>query len=514
MSGGDDGSSGANYKVNTAGNQPDQPMNTVIQINFSEPVLPTTVVGNSSVVQAIKVVNADGGGGNGAACTDDSKCLSYKCSAAKKCEGDVVAGKFAIANLYRTVEFTSDDQCGVNGCGEPIYCLPANSHLVVKIKAASLNPCNANAECASYNIDGKAYDQCLNNVCSDNLGGNYAATNPELRRYPFANIQASAQGPDGVTDAAFNSLDGDRNTFADGSGGSYSDNPTIYSNNQLCQDNFSEIINAVIATRLKQNKTLGEITAADTGAVYKYYTTGACAALGAAGCENLMNKEMKDIGLSGALKDGSGNIFMLDENEDEPSWGACLKDYVVTNAGSCSLAPIPTFYCTKGDDFSWSFFVSKEMDVSAPIVLATSPDNAQTSLLDQDIKIDFSKLMMASTLITGSTVIVNPLDGGQTKVTHKNINLWSKAGNPVGYWVETENILQNGVLNSTNAVIKHGNFGESASYRAQAGSAVRDIHQNCFKPSADQGACGVSESSPSCCSGTAVKDLGPDGNCP
>lgn len=35
-----------------------------------------------------------------------------------------VHGEWRIANGYRTVEFISDEACGRNSCGEPIYCLP------------------------------------------------------------------------------------------------------------------------------------------------------------------------------------------------------------------------------------------------------------------------------------------------------------------------------------------------------------------------------------------------------
>lgn len=34
-------------------------------------------------------------------------------------------GEWKITNGYRTIEFHSSDQCGLNSCGEPLYCLPA-----------------------------------------------------------------------------------------------------------------------------------------------------------------------------------------------------------------------------------------------------------------------------------------------------------------------------------------------------------------------------------------------------
>ena len=365
MSGGSDGQSAA-----TINDQPDQPMNTAIQINFNEPILPTAVVGKSSAVAAIQIVNAEAAGKAGDKCGLDSDCLSDKC-AAGVCDGNSLAGTFSIANQYQTVEFVSDKQCGVNGCGEPIYCLPPDSNLAVKINAASLAPCSSAADCATKS----PYNIC-SSVCKKSNG----------ESYPLANIAAL----DGITDTALNSLDGNRDGIAQG--------PATY-----------------------------------------------------------YNENTKAAG---------------------------------------------------GDNYLWSFYVSDQLDTSAPLVVSTIPAPGQAPAVDEDIQINFNKLMMASTLITGSTVINN----GQVDVTHKNINLWSVADNPVGYWIQTQTIFKNGSPVSTNAIIKHGTFGEADSYRAQAGSAIRDIHENCFKPSGD--CLGVSESSPSCCNGTATAKLGPDGNCP
>jgi hypothetical protein len=162
-----------------------------------------------------------------------------------------------------------------------------------------------------------------------------------------------------------------------------------------------------------------------------------------------------------------------------------------------------------GDNYQWSFYISDKIDATPPTVLSTFPAvGSPSQSADQDIKINFSKLMMASSLITGSTIS----DNGQGQLVNKNLNIWSPSGNSVGYWIQTETISANGIPNATNAIIKHSTFGESLKYNAQAGSGVEDIHQNCFKPS---GNCvGVSKNSPSCCDGTATSKLGVDGNCP
>ncbi|MBI4449777.1 hypothetical protein HY634_01850 [Candidatus Uhrbacteria bacterium] len=84
-----------------------------------------------------------------------------------------VPGEFRVTNQYRTVEFTPSESCGVNSCGVNTYCLPANAALTVAALAANLTPAGDDGAQAVL---------------------------------PF----------DGVVDMAGNSLDGDRDTLAEG----------------------------------------------------------------------------------------------------------------------------------------------------------------------------------------------------------------------------------------------------------------------------------------------------------
>lgn len=332
----------------------DQPMNSAIQINFDEPIFPNNVVGEASAVSGvIRVINVVTGG--------------------------LVGGKFTIANQYRTLEFVSDNECGVNGCGEKIYCLPENSNLRVEIMAASLS-----AVCATD-------DNCLDKSPYNDCGSGSICSNPTNGNYP----QGSVSSPDGIMDLCLNSLDGNRNKKAEGPAGFFNEN-------------------------------------------------------------------------------------------------------------------IPD---TAGDNFSWSFFISDKLDTIAPRIEATSPSRNSVVGLALDMEIYFDKLMMASSLKTGTTLSNN----GQVDVTHKNINIWNLASNPLGYWIISEPVLANGSPIKTKVIIKHSDLDESMSYRAQVGSGVRDIYQNCFKSSAGPacvGANAVTDARPSCCNGVPVPDLGPDGNCP
>ena len=180
MSGGVDG--GVTVTIN---DRRDQPRNAVIQINFNEAINPITVSGDAvDVSPFLRVIDIDG---------------------AVVAPGDFLAGKFVLSNQYRTVEFISNNLCGVNGCGEQIYCLPGDSHLRVELQAASLAPCPGQIDCTTKT----PYIQCNGNICQ----------NSALENYPL-----SASPLDGIADMALNSLDGDRSEEAEGPLAYYDEN--------------------------------------------------------------------------------------------------------------------------------------------------------------------------------------------------------------------------------------------------------------------------------------------------
>jgi hypothetical protein len=87
--------------------------NIIIQINFDKPMDPSTVSGKT---QSIEVLAAPTNGQN----------------------PTPVAGKFTVANDYHTVEFTSDESCGINTCGQEIFCLPSEAIVQVYLKTANI----------------------------------------------------------------------------------------------------------------------------------------------------------------------------------------------------------------------------------------------------------------------------------------------------------------------------------------------------------------------------------------
>jgi len=186
------------------GGQYDRPMNTALQINFDKPIDPITVSGSADeVFNYIRIVNANASSSlDKVACSVDSDCRSYKCEN-KVCIGNYLGGKFMVSNQYRTLEFITDRECGVNACGEKIYCFPANSHLSVELMAANLKTCTSSNDCLSLGSF---------NTCSSTSLGYSTCQDSNGKNYPLARLD----NLDGIVDTAINSLDGNRDGSADG----------------------------------------------------------------------------------------------------------------------------------------------------------------------------------------------------------------------------------------------------------------------------------------------------------
>ncbi len=367
----------------------DTPMNTVLQMNFSEALNPLKVAGLASEVASyIRVVNYEASStASSTPCVNNSECKSYKCdgpSGNKVCVGDYIGGKFLVSNGYKTVEFISDNECGVNGCGEKIYCLPANSHLAVEMKAADLKECTSDTDCIAFTPF---------QTCSSTPLGYKTCQNNESKSFPTA---TSTQN--GIIDTAVNSFDGDRDIFADG--------PLAFYN-----DNYQ-----------------------------------------------------------------------------------------------------PTENLNKKDNYRWSFYVNDKIMLTPPQIETVTPAQSATGVtLADPLRIDWNTLMMNSSLSTGGRLVNN----GSTTIEHKLINLKSSTPTALGYWINNNNIDTaplDGEPDKTISWVEHSPLSESMSYRAQVGSGVRDIYQNCYKPSAGVG-CPVTATSPSCCFGVATSSLNAEGNC-
>lgn len=110
--------------------------------------------------------------------------------------GGSIAGKWEISNQYKTVEFTTNLACGTNSCGGTVYCLPPSEPIAVLAKAATLSDTPPEAEAPSDGVtdaagnsldgdkDGSAQGSSLDSVEGvDNFGINFE-TNNEIRLEP------------------------------------------------------------------------------------------------------------------------------------------------------------------------------------------------------------------------------------------------------------------------------------------------------------------------------------------
>jgi len=168
-----------------------------------------------------------------------------------------------------------------------------------------------------------------------------------------------------------------------------------------------------------------------------------------------------------------------------------------------------------GDNYRWSFFISDKLEIGAPSITVVSPSQGGNPLsLDAPVTLKFSKLMMSSSLITGERVIFD----GQKDIIHKHLNIWNFNNSGIGYWITKTDLDEN--LDSdpevTRAEIQHSMFSDATSYRAQSGSGLKDIFQNCYKPSSGPG-CTATDVNSSCCPAGGIinpAQVNPGDNCP
>jgi len=130
--------------------------NSVLQINFSEPIDPTGIQGKFNATAELYYA------------------LDGQNIFLKSDNSSLPLGNFSLTNGYRTLEFTPSQECGKNACGGKIYCLPVCD--------------NPGAVCSQDN-----YEILLRAARTINPGS--------FEAQPFS----------GITDLAGNALDGNRN---------------------------------------------------------------------------------------------------------------------------------------------------------------------------------------------------------------------------------------------------------------------------------------------------------------
>jgi len=397
----------------------DKPRNAVIQIEFNEAINPMSVSGLASDVQ--NKINVE--------CLLGDDCIAagdgyFACDTDNDGNEDEIClhGKFALAPGYKTVEFISNNICGVNGCGEKIYCLPARSNLRVNVGAASF----ANCSIGEINCGTKPpYVNCVGNICKNEAGENY----------PLSSLNIN-----GIVDMALNSFDGDRSALAEGPR-SQSGTPAYNENDLL----------------------------------------GLC---------------------NGG--DNNGRLCT-----DDNKINIC-GDGVNCELGGVPVSSVVDIQNIQGDDYEWSFYIGSTIKAGAPVIDKIIPNHDKKNVsLTKPMEMTFDGLMMNTSLRTGQTNIFNGIE----TVVHRGINLRSLNNRVVGYWLSSVNIDEpvDGEPDLTITEIRHSEFPHFVTFRAQVGSGVKDIYQNCFKPSAGP-LCAPSGILPSCCpNGAAINAVGDDG---
>lgn len=339
--------------------------NSVFRVTFTEPISPINL--DSSIVVTINGVS--------------------------------VTASTSFANQYRTVEFMGNNPCGINTCGQQMYCWldpntsgnissPAN----ILVKANTLKFCASGTETSTGNEWCKTWGGTCNSASDQ--GRCKLATG---LYYPQAIATI-----DGIIDMSNNSLNGNFNS----------------------------------ATTTKG------------------YVTG--------------NAEGPE---------GSGNGH---SNLPGPY---NLNDHVD------GLKPTYAVDSTKGDGFTWSFFVSSQVDNTAPLLTTINPIGDATYGLgagesfNDPVKFAFNTLMRMATLKPGWGYADSTSDPDWS-LRYLVLKTITANANPVGYWVSSQDINfdNDGLADYTIANLQHNPFDLSVRYGPLAGSGVQSITQNCFLP--------------------------------
>ncbi|OGY43746.1 MAG: hypothetical protein A3A02_01430 [Candidatus Buchananbacteria bacterium RIFCSPLOWO2_01_FULL_39_33] len=137
--------------------------NTIIQINFNEAINPTAVKDNIFIMRSDRLIDYD----------------------------------IQISNQYKTLELVALEQCGLNSCGDAIFCWPIEGNAqkyAIRITAATLMS-KSDTKCSAWGGIDDGHDRCVKDV------------NGVKVFYPLAPTG------DGLVDMSFNSFNGSFNTY-------------------------------------------------------------------------------------------------------------------------------------------------------------------------------------------------------------------------------------------------------------------------------------------------------------
>ena len=415
-------SGGAEAGINAAqADRKDVPRNAIINFDFSEAINVAELPLQTGITEdRVRVQYFDPTANAGAGAWLDA------------------VGNLFHSNQYKTVEFIPDGECLdaqgapiINSCGDKIYCLPVldpnpyrPTHYRIVIKAGLLKTCATNADCVDANFNSCQATPGVDGdlVCQSGTGVNYPET---------------AATPNGIIDAAKNSLNGNRNT-------------QNITNPPLGRAEGPESQSGVGPYSLN--------TPADTDLgddfIWSFWVNKGI---------DLTPPNLTDIGPS---LGGSGVSLLLPVQStfSEVMMSSTLKGGTNYKDGLCGCDPTEN----DGDNHN--------------------PDCEETEICDE-ILADFGKCK--SETDTQNYCEKDNECNNEQCINKKYVSLIDNSAFPVGFWVTKAELDTmpplDGWSDQTQARINHSRFLEVTNYGAEIGSGVQDAFQNCYKPSAGPG---------------------------
>jgi len=152
----------------------------------------------------------------------------------------------------------------------------------------------------------------------------------------------------------------------------------------------------------------------------------------------------------------------------------------------------------KGDDFSWSFFISTVIDDKSPLLFSIQPKGDQrwgqdiSETFGDPIIFAFDRLMNPATLKPGFGYGEGLADR-DFYIRFLMLNTVTQNANPVGYWGSVKNLDEgdvygqgsgDGLIDYSAALLDHNPYDQAVTYAPGAGSGLESITQNCYLPGA------------------------------
>ena len=125
--------------------------NITVQITFSEAVDPTSASGLH----------------------DPANGINFESIAVSGTNSGIVSGEYIISNEYKTVTFQPLEPCGVNSCGDTLYCLAAADSMTATVFAATSGDFPYNG---IVDVNGNALDGDIDGIAGGNYAWNFLTT--------------------------------------------------------------------------------------------------------------------------------------------------------------------------------------------------------------------------------------------------------------------------------------------------------------------------------------------------